>query len=84
MAFTSQIKLTLFPSQVVWLNWGLTDEDMKTMPAGVQRGFMKDTIEAVSTGIRSYTELGSDLGDSKGRCLFAGSWLVVALKSLSK
>jgi hypothetical protein len=53
---------------------------MKTMPAGVQRGFMKDTIEAVSTGIRSYTGLGSDLGDSKGRCLFAGSWLVVALK----
>lgn len=42
------------------------------MPAAVQRGFMKDTIQ--QTGHRRYIGLGSDLGDEKGRCLFAGSW----------
>jgi nicotinamidase-related amidase len=56
------------------MNWGLTDEDMKSMPAGVQRGFLRDTLQSVSSSIQPYTGLGSDLGDGKGRCLFAGSW----------
>jgi nicotinamidase-related amidase len=61
-------------SQVIWLNWGLTDEDMKTMPAGVQRGFLRSVLQPESTPLRSYAGLGSELGDSKGRCLFAGYW----------
>lgn len=47
---------------------------MKTLPAGVQRGFMKDTLHSTTTSIRPYSGLGSDLGGTKGRCLFAGSW----------
>jgi len=47
---------------------------MNTLPASVRRGFMKDKIQSTTTPIRPYTGLGSDLGDGKGRCLFAGSW----------
>jgi len=63
--------------QVIWLNWGLTDTDLSTLPAGVARGFMKDVLHpspSSSSSIRSYTGLGSDLGPSKGRCLFRGTW----------
>jgi len=60
--------------QVIWLNWGLTDEDLAFMPAGVQRGFLKDTIQAKASTRPRYNGLGSDLGSGKGRCLFAGSW----------
>jgi len=60
--------------QIIWLNWGLTDHDMDSLPASVRRGFMKDKIQSTTTPIRPYTGLGSDLGDGKGRCLFAGSW----------
>jgi nicotinamidase-related amidase len=44
------------------------------MPAGVNRGFMKDILQSTTAAIRPYTGLGSDLGDGKGRCLFAGTW----------
>ncbi len=47
---------------------------MMALPAGVQRGFLKDTLQETTNPIRSYTGLGSDLGDGKGLCLFAGSW----------
>lgn len=49
---------------------------MTTMPAGVHRGFMKNILlsTTTTTSPRPYTGLGSDLGDSKGRCLFAGTW----------
>lgn len=47
---------------------------METMPAGVQRGFLKNTLQETTTPVQPYTGLGSDLGDGKGRCLFAGSW----------
>ncbi|KAH8805214.1 isochorismatase [Xylogone sp. PMI_703] len=62
--------------QVVWLNWGLTDADMSVMPAGVQRGFLRDIIQStpLSAPRRPYSGLGSDLGGSKGRVLFASSW----------
>lgn len=65
---------TLILPQVVWLNWGLTDEDMKTMPASVQRGFLRSILHPESSSLRSYAGLGADLGDSQGRCLFAGYW----------
>jgi len=60
--------------QIIWLNWGLTDEDMGTLPAGVQHGFLRDTLQGTTKPNPSYIGLGSDLGDGKGRCLFAGSW----------
>jgi len=58
--------------QVIWLNWGLNDKDMATLPAGVQRGFSRDLIYGTSEAMRS--GLGADLGDGKGRCLFANTW----------
>lgn len=47
---------------------------MKTIPAGVRRGFMKQTLFSTPESRKPYLGLGSDLGDDKGRCLFAGSW----------
>ncbi|PSR94539.1 Isochorismatase-like protein [Coniella lustricola] len=32
--------------QVIWLNWGLTEDDLAKMPAGVLRGFAKAVIAA--------------------------------------
>ncbi|KAI9744572.1 MAG: hypothetical protein M1818_002101 [Claussenomyces sp. TS43310] len=57
--------------QVIWLNWGLTPQDLRAMPAGVQRGFARDLISGTS-GARN--GLGGDLGDGMGRRLLAGSW----------
>ena len=47
---------------------------MKTLPAAVNRGFMSDTLQATTEARRPWTGLGSDLGEGKGRCLFAGTW----------
>src|SRR6187402_448212 len=60
--------------QIIWLNWGLTNYDIPVLPAGVQRGFMRNKIQSTPSGLRPYTGLGSDLGDGKGRCLVAGTW----------
>ena len=61
-------------SQVIWLNWGLTDADLAVLPAGVSRGFMRSLIAAEPDGAPVRTGLGADLGDGKGRCLMAGEW----------
>ena len=68
------MELRLLSMQIIWLNWGLTHHDLATLPAGVQRGFLKDTLQSATPSIQPYTGLGSDLGGTKGRCLFAGSW----------
>jgi nicotinamidase-related amidase len=47
---------------------------MKSMPASVQRGFLRSILHPESYALRSYSGFGSDLGDSQGRCLFAGYW----------
>ncbi|TVY24644.1 Peroxyureidoacrylate/ureidoacrylate amidohydrolase [Lachnellula hyalina] len=60
--------------QIIWVNWGLTDQDLAGMPAGVMRGFMADVLQCSTKSILSYTGLGSDLGGSKGRCLVSGTW----------
>ncbi|PVH77278.1 isochorismatase [Cadophora sp. DSE1049] len=62
--------------QVIWLNWGLTDSDMTTMPASVLRGFARNLIIPPAPGKpHSYTGLGSLLSPpSKGRTLFASTW----------
>ncbi len=64
-------RLTLpIARQVVWLNWGLSDADLRTMPAGVQRGFSRGWV----AGTHAHRGLGADLGDGQGRCLVAGAW----------
>lgn len=44
------------------------------MPAGVQKGFSRTLISSSSTPEPNKSGLGADLGDGKGRTLFAGSW----------
>ncbi|KAL2877670.1 hypothetical protein SGCOL_007008 [Colletotrichum sp. CLE4] len=69
--------------QVIWLNWGLTDDDLARMPASVQRGFSRSLVlgdegKSSSPGDKGHTlarlGLGADLGDGRGRCLVAGEW----------
>jgi len=47
---------------------------MTTLPAAVARGFLNDTLQATTNARRPWIGLGSDLGEGKGRCLFAGTW----------
>jgi nicotinamidase-related amidase len=58
--------------QVIWLNWGLTDEDLEAMPASVHYGFSKALID--TSHPKKYAGLGADMGDGMGRVLCAGSW----------
>ncbi|EQB59557.1 hypothetical protein CGLO_00016 [Colletotrichum gloeosporioides Cg-14] len=61
--------------QVIWLNWGLTDDDLAVMPASVQRGFSRTLIHGASADDKvARLGLGGDLGDGKGRCLVKGTW----------
>ncbi|RDW67618.1 hypothetical protein BP6252_09014 [Coleophoma cylindrospora] len=69
--------------QVVWLNWGLTEHDLATMPAGTRRSPARGMV--TKTGISS--NYGEDLGSSQGRCLMAGTWnadIYEPLKEYSK
>ncbi|KAK9786616.1 hypothetical protein SCARD494_11107 [Seiridium cardinale] len=75
--------------QVIWLNWGLTDEDLATMPASVSRGFARSVIDPSHKPRR--LGLGADLGNGLGRTLMAGEWsaaiyppLAAAANSLDK
>ncbi|GJC84979.1 peroxyureidoacrylate/ureidoacrylate amidohydrolase RutB [Colletotrichum liriopes] len=60
--------------QVIWLNWGLTDDDLAAMPASVQRGFSRSLIHGEPDDKVVRLGLGADLGDGQGRCLVAGEW----------
>lgn len=53
----------------------MTDADMETMPASVQRGFFHHEYKVIPPdGRPSRGGLGVDLGPDKGRTLFAGTW----------
>ncbi|ORY55450.1 isochorismatase [Pseudomassariella vexata] len=60
--------------QLVWLNWGLTDDDLAKMPAAVQHGFSRSLIQPPDQNTVKKTGLGSDLGNGQGRTLMAGEW----------
>jgi nicotinamidase-related amidase len=61
--------------QIVWLNWGLTDADLASMPAAITRSFAASSIHPPpNLSHPPWPGLGNDMGDGKGRCLFAGSW----------
>ncbi|KAH6657850.1 isochorismatase [Truncatella angustata] len=75
--------------QVIWLNWGLTEEDLASMPAVVSRSFARSLVEP-SHPVRRLG-FGADLGDGMGRTLMAGEWnsalyapLAAAVNSLDK
>ena len=52
--------------QVIWLNWGISEESLRAMPPAVQRGFSKS--------LGWHVGLGAELPDGQGRCLFKGTW----------
>ncbi|KAK0115595.1 hypothetical protein ONS95_000130 [Cadophora gregata] len=73
--------------QVIWLNWGLTDTDMCTMPASILRSFARNLIvpPPSPTSPTPYIGLGSPLSPpSKGRTLFASTWNASIFPSLAK
>jgi nicotinamidase-related amidase len=52
--------------QIAWLNWGITDHDLKVMAPAIQRGF--------SRSLGWHVGLGAQLPDRQGRCLFKRTW----------
>ncbi|OAL44128.1 isochorismatase hydrolase [Pyrenochaeta sp. DS3sAY3a] len=52
--------------QIAFLNWGITDQDLKTMAPAIQRGFSKT--------LGWHVGLGAQLPGDQGRCLFKRTW----------
>ena len=72
--------------QIIWVNWGLTQDDIDQMPLGLQRAFQSDIISRTridSTRKKIYKGLGEPLGEVElpdgkrvdaGRLLMCGTW----------
>ncbi|CAF1270379.1 unnamed protein product [Adineta ricciae] len=70
--------------QVIWLNWGLTDDDIHQAPPSLKRAFSRGLTTESSSGTKSiYTGLGSELGEivlpsgehiNGGRLLMRDTW----------
>ncbi|KAI1202822.1 Isochorismatase-like protein [Nemania serpens] len=66
--------------QIIWLNWGLTEQDLLTMPPAVNRSFSSQLLDAEDDAKlpegRGQTRrgFGSDMGLDRGRLLMAQSW----------
>lgn len=58
--------------QIGFLNWVIEDKDMIEMPPAVQRGWSMDRLK--SHGVGWHVNLGSELPNGQGRCLWKGSW----------
>ncbi|KAK4988053.1 hypothetical protein LTR28_007213 [Elasticomyces elasticus] len=58
--------------QVCWLNWGITEYDLKVMPPAVTRGFNRNLV--ADKGHGWHVGLGAELLDGQGRCLFKDTW----------
>jgi len=52
--------------QIAWLNWGITEQSLKTMAPAIQRGFSKS--------LGWHIGLGAQLPGKQGRCLFKRTW----------
>ncbi|KAI0513036.1 Isochorismatase-like protein [Xylaria bambusicola] len=74
--------------QIIWLNWGLTESDLSSMPPAVHRGFSGQLIDSERTGEvpnkqgQSRCGLGSNMGSGRGRLLMANSWNAELYESL--
>ncbi|ETN45205.1 uncharacterized protein HMPREF1541_10082 [Cyphellophora europaea CBS 101466] len=58
--------------QIGYLNWVIEEKDLEEMPPAVQRGWSADRLK--THGIGWHVNLGSELPDGQGRCLWKGSW----------
>lgn len=72
------------PRQVVFLNWGLTDTSLDSMPAGIKRASMRRHLASApaSGSPPPHHGLGLDIGDGKGRALVQGEWNTALYGSL--
>ncbi|KAH9878943.1 hypothetical protein J1614_002378 [Plenodomus biglobosus] len=52
--------------QIAWLNWGITEHDIKAMAPAIQRGFSKSLGWHVGLGVQ--------LPEGQGKCLFKRTW----------
>ncbi|KAI1105770.1 isochorismatase [Jackrogersella minutella] len=60
--------------KIIWLNWGLSDGDLNTMPAATQRNFASSLITPPLDNRHARNGFGSDMGNGRGRLLMEGSW----------
>ena len=58
--------------QIAYLNWVIDHKDLEKMPPAVQRGWSAERF--VTEGVGWHVNLGSELPDGQGRCLWTGSW----------
>lgn len=58
--------------QIAFLNWGIDERDLRTMPPAVQRGFCQK--RAAQSGHGWHVGLGAELPNDQGRCLWKNSW----------
>ena len=73
--------------QIIWLNWGMTEEDIEQAPPGLKRIFglhhleqaMKETANSTGASMRIYTGFGTPMGQirlSSGEDVDAGRLLM--------
>ncbi|KAI2628107.1 Isochorismatase hydrolase [Hypomontagnella submonticulosa] len=60
--------------KIIWLNWGLNEDDLSTMPAAAQRSFASGLITPPSDERKARNGFGFDMGEGRGRLLMEGSW----------
>ncbi|GAW25623.1 putative isochorismatase hydrolase [Rosellinia necatrix] len=67
--------------KIIWLNWGLTESDLLTMPPAAHRSFSSQLIDSANKNGevqdnkgQTRAGFGSDMGSGRGKLLMAGSW----------
>ncbi|KAI8964600.1 Isochorismatase hydrolase [Daldinia sp. FL1419] len=60
--------------KIIWLNWGLNDKDLETMPAAAERSFDRTLLTMPPDGTQVRRGFGFDMGEGRGRLLMDGSW----------
>uniref|UniRef100_A0A8H7K5B5 Isochorismatase-like domain-containing protein n=1 Tax=Bionectria ochroleuca TaxID=29856 RepID=A0A8H7K5B5_BIOOC len=60
--------------KIIWLNWGLTDEDLDKVPAAQMHSFQQGLANPLSSPYDKRCGFGCDLGDGKGRVLMQNEW----------
>ncbi|CAH0018090.1 unnamed protein product [Clonostachys rhizophaga] len=60
--------------KVIWLNWGLADEDLDKVPAAQIHSFQQGFTNPLSSPYDKRYGFGDDLGDGKGRVLMQNEW----------
>ncbi|KAI0106882.1 Isochorismatase hydrolase [Daldinia grandis] len=60
--------------KIIWLNWGLSEKDLETMPAAAERSFDRSLFTTSLDNKHARSGFGSDMGEDRGRLLMEGSW----------